>query len=199
MKIINWLTVPTAIANLTNAIGGLFFPVNFYAVLEVTRIVGHRHHRDLTSVAVVAVSPRRPRSTDRYRARDARRGALRARGAALVLHLAAGGAVRAGAEQAGDRRDRGFSTWIMVIFKPDGSHGMYSWLHVGLATACAAAAWYSLVKSPEPEPDRRRRRTRRTRLSRPSPAPGAPPRGPGVSAARPPVARWAGPPCHRRG
>ena len=24
----------------------------------------------------------------------------------------------------------GFSTWIMVIFKPDGSHGMYSWLHV---------------------------------------------------------------------
>ena len=38
----------------------------------------------------------------------------------------------------------GFSTWIMVIFKPDGSHGMYSWLHVLLATACAVAAWYSL-------------------------------------------------------
>jgi alpha-1,6-mannosyltransferase len=38
----------------------------------------------------------------------------------------------------------GFSTWIMVIFKPDGSHGMYSWLHVALATACAVAAWYSL-------------------------------------------------------
>jgi alpha-1,6-mannosyltransferase len=44
----------------------------------------------------------------------------------------------------------GFSTWIMVIFKPDGSHGMYSWLHVGLATALALAAWYSLIKSPEP-------------------------------------------------
>jgi len=43
----------------------------------------------------------------------------------------------------------GFSTWIMVIFKPDGSHGMYSWLHVALATACAAVAWYSLAKSPE--------------------------------------------------
>ena len=38
----------------------------------------------------------------------------------------------------------GFSTWIMVIFKPDGSHGMYSWLHVVLASACAVAAWYSL-------------------------------------------------------
>ena len=50
----------------------------------------------------------------------------------------------------------GFSTWIMVIFKPDGSHGMYSWLHVLLATACAAGAWYYLAKAPEPtgvEPD----------------------------------------------
>ena len=28
-----------------------------------------------------------------------------------------------------------FSTWIMVIFKPDGAHGMYSWPHVLLATA----------------------------------------------------------------
>lgn len=33
VKIINWLTVPTAAANLINAIGGLIFPVNFYAVL----------------------------------------------------------------------------------------------------------------------------------------------------------------------
>ena len=40
VKIINWLTIPTAVANLTNAIGGLLFPVNFYAVLQVTRIVG---------------------------------------------------------------------------------------------------------------------------------------------------------------
>jgi alpha-1,6-mannosyltransferase len=36
----------------------------------------------------------------------------------------------------------------MVIFKPDGSHGMYSWLHVLLATGCAVAAWYSLAKAP---------------------------------------------------
>ena len=43
----------------------------------------------------------------------------------------------------------GFSTWIMVIFKPDGSHGMYSWLHVILATGCAVAAWYSLAHAPE--------------------------------------------------
>ena len=41
----------------------------------------------------------------------------------------------------------GFSTWIMVIFKPDGSHGMYYWLHVLIATACALAAWYSLDRT----------------------------------------------------
>ncbi len=34
----------------------------------------------------------------------------------------------------------------MVIFKPDGSHGMYSLIHVALATACAAAAWYALLR-----------------------------------------------------
>ena len=44
----------------------------------------------------------------------------------------------------------GLSTWVMVIFKPDGSHGMYSWLHFSLATACALAAWYALYRTPEP-------------------------------------------------
>ena len=47
VKIINWLTVPTAVSNLVNAVGGLFFPVNFYAVLEVARIIG---------IAVIAIS-----------------------------------------------------------------------------------------------------------------------------------------------
>ena len=45
----------------------------------------------------------------------------------------------------------GFSTWIMVIFKPDGSHGMYSWIHVAIATACALVAWRALSR-PEPVP-----------------------------------------------
>jgi alpha-1,6-mannosyltransferase len=39
------------------------------------------------------------------------------------------------------------STWIMVIFKPDGSHVMYSWLHVIGATGCAVFAWYRLSKT----------------------------------------------------
>jgi alpha-1,6-mannosyltransferase len=42
----------------------------------------------------------------------------------------------------------------MVIFKPDGSHGMYSWLHVLLATTCAAVAWYSLAKARDAPPER---------------------------------------------
>jgi alpha-1,6-mannosyltransferase len=37
----------------------------------------------------------------------------------------------------------------MVIFKPDGSHGMYSWLHVAVATGCALVAWYALYRAPE--------------------------------------------------
>ena len=46
----------------------------------------------------------------------------------------------------------GLSTWITVIWKPDGAHGMYSWTHVLLAAACAAVAWYSLYKAPEMTP-----------------------------------------------
>jgi alpha-1,6-mannosyltransferase len=65
----------------------------------------------------------------------------------------------------------GLSTWITVIWKPDGAHGMYSWIHVLLATACAAVAWYSLYKAP----------------SKPSPEPDAPLPGPDASAAHPPA------------
>jgi len=42
----------------------------------------------------------------------------------------------------------GLSTWVMVIFKPDGSHGMYSWLHFSLATVVGLLAWYSLSRDP---------------------------------------------------
>jgi alpha-1,6-mannosyltransferase len=42
------------------------------------------------------------------------------------------------------------STWIMVIFKPDGAHGMYSWPHVLLATAVAAFAWRTLNRAESP-------------------------------------------------
>jgi len=147
VKIINWLTVPTATANLVNAIGGLFFPVNFYAVLEVTRIVG---------VAIIAISL--PLLWWRFR-HDDREALTGIALAMLVVVLFVPAAlpwyytwplaiVSALAQsRTAIAAIAGFSTWIMVIFKPDGSHGMYSWLHVTLATACAVVAWYSLAKS----------------------------------------------------
>jgi alpha-1,6-mannosyltransferase len=152
VKIINWLTIPTAVANLTNAVGGLFFPVNFYAVLEVTRIVG---------VGIIAVSL--PLLWWRFR-HDDRQALTGIAWAMLVVCLFVPAAlpwyytwplavVSALAQsRASIAAVAGFSTWIMVIFKPDGSHGMYSWIHVILATALAGAAWYSFYRAPAQQP-----------------------------------------------
>jgi len=152
VKIINWLTVPTAIANLTNAVGGLVFPVNFYAVLQVTRIIG---------IGIIAVSL--PLLWWRFRHND-REALTGIAWAMLVVVLFVPAALpwyytwplAVVSALAQSRRAialiAGFSTWIMVIFKPDGSHGMYSWIHVLLATACALAAWYALYRTEEPPP-----------------------------------------------
>jgi alpha-1,6-mannosyltransferase len=150
VKIINWLTLPTAAANLVNAVGGLFLPVNFYAVLEVTRIIG---------IAVIAITLPLLWWRFRHNDREALTGIALAMlvvvlfvPAALPWYYTWPLAVLSVLMQnrAGIAVIAGFSTWIMVIFKPDGSHGMYSWLHVLLATACAAGAWYYLAKAPEP-------------------------------------------------
>src|SRR6516225_8822721 len=47
VKIINWLTVPTAVANLIHALLNGIFPANFYATLRVTRFIG---------IVIIAVS-----------------------------------------------------------------------------------------------------------------------------------------------
>lgn len=149
VKIINWLTLPTAAANLINAVGGLVMPVNFYAVLEVTRIIG---------IAIIAISLPLLWWRFRHTDRDALTGTTLALGvvvlfvpAALPWYYTWPLAVLSTLWQsrAAIALIAGFSTWIMVIFKPDGSHGMYSWIHVGLAAACAVAAWYSLSRAPE--------------------------------------------------
>ena len=149
VKIINWLTVPTAVANLINAIGGLIFPVNFYAVLDVARIIG--------VLAIVITLPMlwwRYRHTDR----EALTGIALAMvvvvlfvPAALPWYYTWPLAVAAALIQTRPAIAlvAGFSTWIMVMWKPDGAHGMYSWVHVLLTTACAVAAWYYLYRTPE--------------------------------------------------
>lgn len=149
VKIINWLTVPTAVANLIHALGSGFFPVNFYATLRITRIIG---------IAIIAVSL--PLLWWRFR-RDDRAALTGIAWSMLIVVLFVPAALpwyyswplAVVAPLAQSRRAvaaiAGLSTWVMVIFKPDGSHGMYSWLHFSLATACALAAWYALYRAPE--------------------------------------------------
>ena len=150
VKIINWLTVPTATANLINAVGGLFTTVNFYAVLEVTRFIG---------IGVIAVSLPLVWWRFRHDDREALTGIVVAMlivvlfvPAALPWYYTWPLAILSVLAQSRSSIAliAGFSTWIMVIFKPDGSHGMYSWVHVLLATGCAVAAWYSLSRAAEP-------------------------------------------------
>jgi alpha-1,6-mannosyltransferase len=152
VKIINWLTIPTATANVIHAIGGLFFPVNFYAVLQVTRAAG---------IVIIAVSLPLLWWRFRHDDRQALTGIAWAMvvvvlfvPAALPWYYTWPLAVMAPLAQsrAAVAVIAGFSTWIMVIFKPDGAHGMYSWIHVLLATACALFAWRTLRRAPEPEP-----------------------------------------------
>ncbi|MEM6109474.1 alpha-(1-_6)-mannopyranosyltransferase A [Mycobacterium sp. 050272] len=149
VKIINWLTVPTAAANVIHwAVNG-FVPVNFYATLRVTRFIG---------IVIIAVSL--PLLWWRYRRDD--RGALTGMAwSMLIVVLFVPAALpwyyswplAVASPLAQSRRwiavIGGLSTWAMVIFKPDGSHGMYSWTHFGLATAAALIAWRALYRAPE--------------------------------------------------
>jgi alpha-1,6-mannosyltransferase len=153
VKIINWLTIPTATANLIHAVGGWFIPVNFYAVLQATRAAG---------IVIIAVSL--PLLWWRFRHGD-RQALTGIAWAMLVVVLFVPAALpwyytwplAVVSPLAQSRRAiaaiAGFSTWIMVIFKPDGAHGMYSWIHVLLATTCAVIAWNALYKAPEPVGD----------------------------------------------
>ncbi|OFJ51052.1 alpha-(1-_6)-mannopyranosyltransferase A [Mycolicibacterium grossiae] len=152
VKIINWLTVPTAVANLVNAVGGLLLPVNFYAVLEVTRIVG---------IGIIAVALPLLWWRFRHDDREAMTGIALAMlvvvlfvPAALPWYYTWPLAILSALAQSRPAIAviAGFSTWIMVIFKPDGSHGMYSWIHVLLATACAVGAWWWLARGRATEP-----------------------------------------------
>jgi alpha-1,6-mannosyltransferase len=149
VKIINWLTVPTAAANLINVFGSLVMTVNFYAVLEVTRIVG---------IVIIAIAL--PLAWWRFR-HDDREALIGISVAMVVLVLFVPAALPwyytwPLAVMSALTQSRlwiagiaAFSTWIMVIFKPDGSHGMYSWPHVLIATGFAALAWYLLYRQPD--------------------------------------------------
>src|SRR5947209_8066898 len=150
VKIINWLTVPTAVANFIHFLGSGFFPVNFYAILRITRFIG---------IGIIAVSL--PLLWWRFR-RDDRTALAGIAWSMVMVVLFVPAALpwyyswplAVAAPLAQSRRAvaaiAGLSTWVMVIFKPDGSHGMYSWPHVFLAMAAALIAWRTLYRAPEP-------------------------------------------------
>ncbi len=153
VKIINWLTVPTGAANLIHALGSNFFSPDFYPLLRITRFIG---------IAIIAVSL--PLLWWRFR-RDDRAALTGIAWSMLIVVLFVPAALpwyyswplAVISPLAQSRRAvaviAGLSTWVMVIFKPDGSHGMYSWLHFWLATTCAVIAWYSLRRAPGPRTD----------------------------------------------
>ena len=153
VKIINWLSIPTATANLVHSVGGLFFSVNFYGLLQVTRAVG---------IVIIAIAL--PLLWWRFR-HDDRQALSGIAWVMLVVVLFAPAALpwyyswplAVVAPLVQSRRGvaavAAFSTWIMVIFKPDGAHGMYSWPHVLLASAVAFGAWYTMNRS-APQEDR---------------------------------------------
>lgn len=149
VKIINWLTVPTGAANVIHALGRGLFTVDFYTLLRITRLIG---------IVIIAVSL--PLLWSRFR-RDDRAALTGVAWSMLIVVLFVPAALpwyyswplAVAAPLAQARRAiaaiAGLSTWVMVIFKPDGSHGMYSWLHFWIATACALTAWYVLYRSPD--------------------------------------------------
>jgi alpha-1,6-mannosyltransferase len=186
VKIINWLTVPTAASNLINVLGSLFLPVNFYAVLDVARIIG---------IAIIGISLPLLWWRFRHTDREALIGIALVMGvvvlfvpAALPWYYTWPLAVVAALTQSRQAIAviAGLSTWITVIWKPDGAHGMYSWVHVLLATAAATIAWYSLYHAPISKPRPQAvNKPRPQAVNKPSPEPDEQPRGPDASAARP--------------
>lgn len=120
VKIINWLTVPTATANLVNAVVGLVIPVNFYAVLDILRIIG---------IGIIAVSAPLLWWRFRHTDRDALVGIATLMvivvlfvPAALPWYYTWPLAVMSALAQSprAIALIAGFSTWITVIWRPDG-------------------------------------------------------------------------------
>ncbi|WTL32535.1 alpha-(1-_6)-mannopyranosyltransferase A [Nocardia sp. NBC_01503] len=139
-KIINWLSLPTIMAHMTTWVT----PLRMESVLSVTRT--------LCAVALVAIlvwAWWRFRHTEK----EAVFGITVAFVAIVILSpaalpwyyswplaLAAGFALSTTTLQV----LVGLCTWLMLVFQPDGSIGLYSFWHVALATFAAVVAAVSL-------------------------------------------------------
>ncbi|TJZ77749.1 alpha-(1-_6)-mannopyranosyltransferase A [Rhodococcus oryzae] len=144
-KIINWLSLPTIMAHIVTVSTSWFTGLRLGPVLEVTRAIS----AVALVVILVAVWWRFRRTP-----REAVMGILIALVAIVVLSPAALPwyyswplAVAAGFALSTTTLMIlvGLSTWLMLVFQPDGSIGLYTLVHVLLATFAAIVAAKSLV------------------------------------------------------
>ena len=149
IKIINYITLPTALAQITAFVAGPFTDLHLAPILVVTRALG------VAALAItLAVLWWRFRQDERRNVMGILLGLL----AVCVLSpaslpwyytwpLAVAGAF------AWSRRTlaiiAGISVWLMTVFMPTGSIGLYSLWNVLLAVALGALAGYSLLH-PDP-------------------------------------------------
>ncbi|RVW00507.1 alpha-(1-_6)-mannopyranosyltransferase A [Rhodococcus spongiicola] len=143
-KIVNWLSLPTIMAHIVTVGTGWFTGLRLEPVLDVTR----------TICAVVLVGLLvwiwwRSRKTER----DAVMGILLALVAIVILSPAALPwyyswplAIAAGFAMSTRTLQIlvGLSTWLMLVFQPDGSIGLYTFFHVALAVVAAIVAAVSV-------------------------------------------------------
>lgn len=133
-KIINWLSLPTLVAELSTAATSWLTGNHFDDILQVTRLVSA-----VVLIGIIAFVWWRFRTTER----DAVMGIVIVMVAIVILSPAALPwyyswplAVAAGFALSPTTLAIlvGLSSWLMLIFQPDGSIGMYSFPHVVLAT-----------------------------------------------------------------
>lgn len=143
-KIINWLSLPTILAHLVTVGTSWFSDLRLGGVLEITRLICA-----LALVVIVLVVWWRFRKSER----DAILGILIVLVAIVVLSPAALPwyyswpiAIAAGFALSTTTLMVlvGLSTWLMLVFQPDGSIGLYTFAHVALATFVAIVAAVSL-------------------------------------------------------
>lgn len=143
-KIINWLSLPTILAHLVTVGTGWFTGARLGPVLEVTRLI--------CAVALAAVLV-----TSWWRSRHTERGALLGilvslvaivilSPAALPWYYSWPLAVAAGLTMSTTTLTVlvGLSAWLMLVFQPGGSIGLYTFPHVVLATFAAVVAALAL-------------------------------------------------------
>ena len=145
-KIINWLSLPTILAHLVTVSTSWFLDLRLGPVLDVTRLLCA-----IALVVVLAVAWWLGRRSER----DAVKGILIALVATVVLSPAAlpwyySWPLAVAAGFALSRTTlmilTGLSTWLMLVFQPDGSIGLYTLGHVALAVFAAVVAALSLTR-----------------------------------------------------